>query len=369
MFQLYITLGYFIPAIYLFLRIWNLFISKGYRFLYSIVFIAVVAIAPLARFWRSAPEFVRESLNAVSSYLVPFILYLFLTLLIFDLFLLLNHAFKVLPRNTRKSFRFRLYTFMGLIFLSIVIVVGGAVNINTIRVSHYQIEIPKKQSEVDSMRIAFVADLHIDKHLKLSFIKQYVDKVNALNPDIVLYGGDIVEGRWDENVSDPIIETLKTVKAKYGTYGILGNHEYYGSDNPGRFYPEVEIELLHEKVIKINRSFYLAGRDDDMADYRKSLENLLQNTPDDLPVIVMDHRPTQLQEASRTKTDIQFSGHTHNGQMFPINLFLKRMYELSWGYKKIRDTHFFVTSGLRLWGPPVKTAGKSEIMVVDVKMK
>ncbi|NJK95137.1 MAG: hypothetical protein HC905_09695 [Bacteroidales bacterium] len=83
----------------------------------------------------------------------------------------------------------------------------------------------------------------------------------------------------------------------------------------------------------------------------------------------MDHRPTELQEASRTITDIQFSGHTHNGQLFPVNLFLKRMYELSWGYKKIRDTHFFVTSGLRLWGPPVKTAGKSEIMLVDVVLK
>lgn len=369
MFQLYITLGYFIPTIYLFLRIWHLFISKGYRFLYSVVFIAIVAIAPLARFWRTAPEFVRESLNAVSGYLVPFILYLFLTLLIFDLFLLLNLALKVLSRTTRKSFRFRLYTFISLIFLSIVIVIGGATNLNTIRVSRYQIEIPKKNSPSSHLRIAFVADLHIDKHLNVSFVKQYVSKVNALNPDIVLYGGDIVEGRWDENVSDEIIATLKTVKSKYGTYGILGNHEYYGSDHPGRFYPEVDIELLHEKVIKVNGSFYLAGRDDDLADHRKSLEDLLKNTPDNLPVIVMDHRPTQLQEASRTKADIQFSGHTHNGQMFPINLFLQRMYELSWGYKKIRDTHFFVTSGLRLWGPPVKTAGKSEIMLVDVKMK
>ncbi len=369
MFHLYITLGYFIPTVYLFIRIWHLFITKGYQVFYGIVFIAIAAIAPLARYWSSGPDSLREILNMVSGYLVPFILYLFLTLLIFDLFLLLNLAFKVLPRTTRKSFRFRLYTFMGLIFLSIVIVIGGAVNINTIRGSHYQIEIPKKQSDVDSLRIAFVADLHIDKHLKLSFIKQYVDKVNALNPDIVLYGGDIVEGRWDENVSDPIIETLKTVKAKYGTYGILGNHEYYGSENPGQLYPRMDISLLHEKVIKVGQSFYLAGRDDDHAEHRKSLEELLQHTPDDLPVIVMDHRPTQLQEASRTKADIQFSGHTHNGQMFPINLFLKRMYELSWGYKKIRDTHFFVTSGLRLWGPPVKTAGKSEIMVVDVKMK
>lgn len=72
------------------------------------------------------------------------------------------------------------------------------------------------------------------------------------------------------------------------------------------------------------------------------------------------------QEVSRTEADVQFSGHTHNGQMFPINLITRCVYKLSWGYKKIRNTHFFVTSGLRLWGPPVKTAGKSEIVLVEI---
>jgi predicted MPP superfamily phosphohydrolase len=333
------------------------------------VFLAIASIAPLARYWHSGPSYIRESLSMISGYLVPFILYLFLAVLVFDLFLLINLAVRILPASTRKGFRFRLYTFVRMILLSTVVVVGGAINLNTVRISQYQIEIPKKNSKLSHLRIAFVADLHIDQNLKLSFVKQYVRKVNALNPDIVLYGGDIVEGRWDENVSAEIIKTMKTVESKYGEYGILGNHEYYGSEKPGQLYQRVDISLLHEKVIKIGQSFYLAGRDDDHADSRKSLEELLQHTPDDLPVIVIDHRPTELQEASRTKADIQFSGHTHNGQMFPINLFLKRMYELSWGYKKIRDTHFFVTSGLRLWGPPVKTAGKSEIMVVDVVLK
>jgi predicted MPP superfamily phosphohydrolase len=83
----------------------------------------------------------------------------------------------------------------------------------------------------------------------------------------------------------------------------------------------------------------------------------------------MDHRPNELQEVSRTQADVQFSGHTHNGQMFPINLITNSVYELSWGYKKIRNTHFFVSSGLRLWGPPVRTSGKSEIMLVDINFK
>jgi predicted MPP superfamily phosphohydrolase len=88
-----------------------------------------------------------------------------------------------------------------------------------------------------------------------------------------------------------------------------------------------------------------------------------------MPVILMDHRPTQLREVSQTIADVQVSGHTHYGQMFPVNLITHTVYELSWGYKKIKNTHFFVTSGLRLWGPLVKTAGKSEIMLIDVKFE
>jgi hypothetical protein len=84
-------------------------------------------------------------------------------------------------------------------------------------------------------------------------------------------------------------------------------------------------------------------------------------------VILIDHRPTELDEVSRTAVDLQMSGHTHNGQLFPLNLILRNMYRLSWGYEKIANTHFFVTSGIMLWGPPVRTTGKSEIMVIDVR--
>lgn len=124
--------------------------------------------------------------------------------------------------------------------------------------------------------------------------------------------------------------------------------------------------LLNDSIVKIDSSFYIAGRYDLHYRKRKQLNEILKSYTGDLPLILMDHRPTELQATSLTGTDVQFSGHTHNGQLFPINLIINGIYELSWGYKKIRNTHFFVTSGLRLWGPPVKTAGKSEIMVVDI---
>jgi predicted MPP superfamily phosphohydrolase len=96
---------------------------------------------------------------------------------------------------------------------------------------------------------------------------------------------------------------------------------------------------------------------------------MMKSVDGSLPVLLIDHRPTELEQIGQAGVDISFSGHTHDGQLFPLNLILRNMYPLVWGYKKFSNTHCFVTSGIRLWGPPVRTVGKSEIMVVDVRFK
>ena len=96
---------------------------------------------------------------------------------------------------------------------------------------------------------------------------------------------------------------------------------------------------------------------------------MMKSVDSTLPVIMIDHRPTELEQIGKAGVDISFSGHTHDGQLFPLNLILRNMYPLVYGYKKFTNTHSFVTSGIRLWGPPVRTVGKSEILVVDVRFK
>jgi predicted MPP superfamily phosphohydrolase len=185
----------------------------------------------------------------------------------------------------------------------------------------------------------------------------------------VLYGGDMTEGDRKNEKLKRIESALRNVQTRRGAYGVTGNHEFYGSREKGDFSREAGITLLCDTVIRIDSTCYLAGRYDEHFRRRKTIGELLDSIPDDLPVIVLDHRPTQMQEVSRTKTAVQFSGHTHNGQLFPVNLITRRFYELTWGYKKIRNTYFFVSSGIRLWGPPVRTVGKSEIMLVDIRLK
>lgn len=370
MFFVYIALAYLIPNIYLFFRIRHLFISKGYRLWYSIVYLLIAAVYPL--FGRSAYEFMNfpvQAMYTLSSYLLPFFLYLFLAVLLFDLFLLFNLLTRILSYETRKRYSFRLITLSSVILIAVGMVVAGAINLNTIRVSKYEIEVPRKNTKLDHLRVAFVADIHIQQNTRVQFLEQFAGKVKALQPDILLYGGDIVEGHREDGTTDEIESVLKNIETKYGSYAILGNHESYGRTEQHRFFKRSGMTLMLDTVIRIDSSFYLAGRYDQGNRQRKSTGEILSNTTHDLPILLMDHRPTELQEASLTATDVQFSGHTHNGQLFPINYILKRMYELSWGYRKIRDTHFFVTSGLRLWGPPVKTAGKSEIILVDIYFK
>ena len=256
-----------------------------------------------------------------------------------------------------------------MIFISVVMLIGGAINLNTIRVSNYQITVPKRNSNLGHLRVVFIADFHLQQNSSPHFVAQFVRKVNALKPDIVLYGGDIIEGRDENRISEAILSDLMEINTKYGTFGVLGNHEFYGSRGKATFYENADITLLRDTMLNIDDSFYLAGRYDQHNRQRKSVKEILQSHTPDLPIIMLDHRPTQLQQTSQTPVNVQFSGHTHNGQLFPFNYLIHQMYELSWGYRKIRNTHFFVTSGLRLWGPPVKTAGKSEIMLVDIKFE
>jgi predicted MPP superfamily phosphohydrolase len=370
MFHFYITLAYIIPNIYIFFRIKDLFINKAYRRWYIPAYIILASIYLLTEIYAHRPtnDFIEVLIN-LSEYLLAFYLYFFFAVLLYDLFLLINLIIKVLPDKKRNSLTFKIYTLSALIVIPVVVVLLGVINLNTVRVSEYNVEVSRRNSGMDHLRVAFVSDFHIQHHTRLRFIDQFVRKVNALQPDVMLFGGDIVEGDREYETTEAIEAAFRKINSKYGSFGVPGNHEFYGGQEQGSFFRKAEITMLCDTLVKIDSSFYLAGRNDQHHNQRKSLDEILKNAISDLPIILMDHRPTELQKVSNTAVNVQFSGHTHHGQLFPVNLVTRHVYELSWGYRKIGNTHFFVTSGLRLWGPPVKTAGKSEIMLVDIHFR
>jgi predicted MPP superfamily phosphohydrolase len=218
------------------------------------------------------------------------------------------------------------------------------------------------------LKVVFAADFHLGERTAAGFMKRFVNLANAQKPDVVLIGGDVFEGDRRNQVSEEREAEFRRLRATYGVFGVLGNHERYGRDWTDSF-AKAGIRLLQDEVVRVDEAFILAGRKDARFRNRMSVQELLGGTPDDLPVILLDHRPTDLENASRSIADIQLSGHTHHGQLFPANLVTQHLYELDWGYKKKRNTHIFVTSGIQLWGPPVRTVGSSEMLVIDVTFR
>ena len=246
---------------------------------------------------------------------------------------------------------------------------GRSPGLSLFRVNDYTVEVPRRSSASTQLKVVFASDFHLGVLTEADFMDRFVALVNAQEADVVLLGGDILEGDRRGEAFDRFEAHFRRLRSRYGVYAVPGNHEGYGGVRD-EFYGRADIRLLRDAVEKIDGVCYLAGRDDGgRSRGRKTIEALLDGLPDDLPLILLDHRPTDLENVSRTRVDIQFSGHTHHGQLFPINFITNREYELSWGYLKKRQTHFFVTSGVQLWGPRVRTAGHSEILLVRVELR
>lgn len=298
----------------------------------------------------------------------PLLLYLVLAVVFADILVGSARLLRVLSRERAASPRFRTVYVSLVLFLPILVVIGGILNHNHLRIKNYSIEVPRKSSSLTELTIAFASDFHLGDRTRAGFLDTFVAKVNALEPDLVLIGGDVLEGDRREEDLSRYEAQFRRIRAKYGVYGVPGNHERYAGGRED-FFAKAGIRLLQDEVLRIDDAFYLAGRNDARSRSRKPVADLLEGTPNDLPVILLDHRPTDLENASRTIADIQLSGHTHHGQLFPVNFITRHRYELSWGYKKKNRTHVFVTSGVQLWGPPVRTAGRSEILSIRVALR
>jgi predicted MPP superfamily phosphohydrolase len=345
-------------------------VPKSKKWIFSIAFLVLVAAFPLTEILlhEENSRFTLPFLK-IGFYTMPYMLYLFILVLIFDLFLLFHLIFNWLPSGFLKRDKFRKYGALTCIVLPSLVVIYGIFNFNRIQLSEYNIEIPARSSSIQQLKIAFASDFHIGDLTRLSFIERFIDKMNHVQPDLILFGGDMLEGDRDELKTVKIEALFRNLRAQYGIYGVYGNHEHHQEYSSVSFFDQAGITILQDTFLLVDSSFYLVGRNDSRNGNRDNIENLTHLLKKDFPVLLIDHRPTDLEAVRQTHVDLQLSGHTHHGQLFPFNLITSKIYELSWGHQKIADTHFFVSSGIQLWGPPVRTIGKSEIMVIKIRFR
>jgi len=324
---------------------------------------------------RIALSWLSDGLVWIGSFWMGAMAYFFVILLAIDLLRLVNYLIPFFPdfltRNLQYTKKVTALIVIGAVFLT---VVGAHINSVLPRIQALGLMIQKK-SPLKELNIAVISDVHLGTIICNSHFMRIVDKINSLNPDIVLFAGDLVDEDIEPVIRQNLGETLRQIKSKYGIYGVTGNHEYIGGVEPAcKYLTEHGVIMLRDSVVQIDGAFTLVGREDvSIVQFdrkkRRSLGDLIKDVDKTLPIILMDHQPLRLNDAVDNGIDLQLSGHTHHGQLWPFNYITEAVYEISWGYKKKRDTHFYVSCGVGTWGPPMRTGNRPEIVNVKLKFK
>lgn len=302
----------------------------------------------------------------IGSFWFAFVLYFFLSVVAFDLLRLADLFVHFLPvGETYISLKFYLMlTDIGVIGLICLI---GFLNARNIRIRQLVLEIAKKNQIAKELTIVVASDIHLGTIINRPWTKRIVEKINSLNADLVLLPGDIVDGDVEPVIKLNLGEVLRTIRSKYGVYGITGNHEYIGGVEPAvKYISEHGIRVLRDEQIEVAGMTIIGREDRSAGKKRKSIQELAEGIDSTTPLIVMEHQPFKLEEAVNVGADLQLSGHTHHGQVWPLNLITKKVYELSWGYLKKGNTHIYVSCGAGSWGPPVRLGNTPEIMQIKL---
>ncbi|HNR43091.1 MAG TPA: metallophosphoesterase [Bacteroidales bacterium] len=373
MFFAVVFIIYFTGNLYICLKGYNsvgLFRSHGAVYFISFTLLAFTFIAAKIIESRHSSVF-SDILNIAGGFWMAFLLYGFIFLFLSDVISLLLRLTGGLNDGNIQSFK--KWSFLTTLALSSVLILGGFLNALSPVVKTYQIDINKFAGDIREVRIAAISDIHLGSIIRKRSTRKLSEMLEAVRPDLVLLLGDIVDGEMGPVLRDDLLGYFKCPDCRYGLYAITGNHEYIGGAH--RTIPYIEnkgIRILKDEVVTLPGGIQLVGRLDRDSKRisgvdRMALKELMNNVDTTKPVILLDHQPFNLAEAAGNGVDLQLSGHTHNGQMWPLNLLTRRIYELSYGYLKKNDTHYIVSSGFGIWGPRVRIGSRSEILLVRIR--
>ena len=295
------------------------------------------------------------------TYLV-FVIYLLLSFLLVDIVRLLNYFLHFAPSGMAA---FRQWTLLGSMGVITVLLLVGNYQFNHPKIVELSLK-SNKVKQNKEMKIVVVSDLHLGVSIDKARLKSYVALINAQQPDLVLMAGDVSDRLMEPVIRQNMDEELRSIKARLGVFAINGNHEHYAEKptSTADYLESAGIKVLRDEAVLVDNSFYLVGRDELPLTNRKPLSEIIAGIDRKLPYLLMDHQPFHLEQAEQLGFDLQVSGHTHNGQFFPGNLIVKSIYEQPHGYLKKGDTHYYVSSGLGIWGPQYRIGTQSEVVVI-----
>ena len=237
------------------------------------------------------------------------------------------------------------------------------------------IAIPNLPIEFQGLKIAQISDLHVGPTIKADYARTIVDQVNALNPDLIFFTGDMVDGSVDRLSAD--VEPLRDLKSKYGTYFVTGNHEYYSGAE--QWVSKVgELGMIHleneHRILKQGEaSLAIVGVTDLMAhhtikSHKSDPQKAMRGIPDDMPSIMLAHQPGTAEMTEGLAIDLMVCGHTHGGQFMPFNLAVAKAHKYYAGLYRQEKMQVYVNRGTGYWGPPLRLGIPSEITLFNLEI-
>ncbi|SOC10942.1 hypothetical protein SAMN05880501_10659 [Ureibacillus xyleni] len=257
-------------------------------------------------------------------------------------------------------------TIIGSVAVGLLVILFGLGTYNAYSpvTRHLDISINKSG---EPLRLVVASDFHLGILSNKGHLQRFVDLANEAKPDAVLLVGDLVDDDPIWFVEDGMDQVMKQLRATYGVYGVLGNHEYYGGKIP-LFVEEMKganVQILMDETILVGDRFYLTGQEDATNKKRKAIAEL-KPSDEEYPWIVMNHTPYDLELPQKAGADLHLSGHTHLGQLWPNNFITNKIFELDYGHMEKGSMHTLVSSGFGFWGPPMRIGSRSELWIVDI---
>ncbi len=426
-FKIVLPLAYLCGNIYVLVRLWhglsmhfnrmgmagNFVLPVWVR----IIVMAIVAVAACSLFisigirHNEVPYWLMKLLHVTGSVWMLFMFYMIMLLLPLDI------ARAVIPALKGAAWFTSAKVFWGASAFVAMVLIAGYINYINPKVVNLKLtlqhNLPLSDSSLQTgtelnhnpLKIAAISDVHLGYGTGRSLVRRYVKMINEQKPDIVLIVGDLIDNSIKPVKAKGLHKELDSIKAPLGIYMVPGNHEHISRIRDCKeLIAETSITFLQDSIVTIplqtdvcsnaNEAangpvLKIIGRDDRMNSFRrKSLETLLaeakeENLPangnnsdtltgtcnsgkGEIYTIVLDHQPYDLALTDSLGVDIQISGHTHRGQIWPFNLLTDKLYEQSQGYRKWSHSHIYVSSGLSLWGPPFRIGTNSELVVLEV---
>ncbi|NMA01490.1 MAG: metallophosphoesterase [Clostridia bacterium] len=319
-------------------------------FIISFIFIFLSGVYILSWFLRG-----RSSVPIVSYLGASWMGFLAIS---FTVFVSVDIINRVYPME-RDLFIISFLTIILLIFISVTKVLTGP-KVKTVNIK-------QRKAVKEPLIIVHLSDVHLGLLTSERWLDRVVNKVNNLQADLIVITGDLVDDSFAK--LKRFVPIMKKLNGKHGVFAVAGNHEYYsGITNFHQFCEAANIRVLHNEAITIDGKINLIGLSDEVTKSTKTFQSHLQEILNscnlELYNILLVHQPVGFKQTAAMGIDLQLSGHTHRGQLPPMNILVNLNYRYAYGLHTCGDSHIYTTSGTGTWGPPMRLFSDSEIVMI-----